>query len=146
MAETPSPTLIGVQRVVIACDAEGLSESQRTNLCDQLVKKASVVTDLPVAIASAADLDPTELARQSQQLLLRVSASATPVDDTRKTVLLTVTPVRRAVHVAELGPMNSSVGFVKVRDAWMIQGPVDAFTRLLGGVPRKLQRPIRSDS
>ena len=146
MAEIPSPTLIGVQRVVIACDAAtGLSQAEREALCKQLVKKADVLTDLPVSLASAADLDPTNLSHQADQLLLRVAASASPVTGARKTVTLTVTPVRAAVAVAPMPALTSSVSLVKVQDDWVLQGPVDALNKLLGSGPHRLHRPVRSD-
>jgi hypothetical protein len=144
MAEIPSPTLIGVQRVVIACDtATGLSQAEREALCKQLVKKADVLTDLPVSLASAADLDPTNLSHQADQLLLRVAASASPVAAGRKTVTLTVTPVRAAVAVAPMPGLTSSL--LKVQGDWVLQGPIDAFTKLLGSGPQRLHRPVRSD-
>jgi hypothetical protein len=144
MAEIPSPTLIGVQRVVIACDtATGLSQAEREALCKQLVKKADVLTDLPVSLASAADLDPTNLSHQADQLLLRVAASASAVAAGRKTVTLTVTPVRAAVAVAPMPGLTSSL--LKVQGDWVLQGPIDAFTKLLGSGPQRLHRPVRSD-
>lgn len=147
MAETPSPALIGVQRVVIACNADStLSEAERRALCEQLVKKAGTVTDLPVRLASAADLDPTNLVGQAEQLLLRVTATGVRVVPGRKTVALTVAPVRAAVNMAPLAPIKSSVSLLKVQDDWVVQGPVDAFTKLLGSGPRKLRKPVVSDS
>jgi hypothetical protein len=146
MAEIPSPTLIGVQRVVIACEAAtGLSQAEREALCKQLVKKADVLTDLPVSLASAADLDPTNLSHQADQLLLRVAASVSPVAAGRKTVTLIVTPVRAAVAVAPMPGLTSSVSLLKVRGDWVLQGPVDAFTKLLGSGPHRLHKPVRSD-
>jgi hypothetical protein len=133
-----------VQRVVIACDtATGLSQAEREALCKQLVKKADVLTDLPVSLASAADLDPTNLSHQADQLLLRVAASASPVAAGRKTVTLTVTPVRAAVAVAPMPGLTSSL--LKVQGDWVLQGPIDAFTKLLGSGPQRLHRPVRSD-
>jgi hypothetical protein len=146
MAEIPSPVLIGVQRVVIACEgATGLTEIERNALCNQLVKKAGVLTDLPVSAASAGDLDPTNLARQSEQLLLRVTAKARTVDAGRKKVALSVIPVRAATAVPAMPAMESSASFVKVQGDWLLQGPVDAFTKLLGSGPRKLRKPVRSE-
>ena len=146
MAEIPSPTLIGVQRVVIACDAAtGLSQSEHAALCEQLVKKAEILTELPVSRASVANLDGANLRHQAEQLVLRVTASAKPVDARRKSVTLTVTPDRPAVS----GPratLTSSVSLVKVQDDWLLQGPVDAFNKLLGSGPHRLHRPVRSDT
>jgi hypothetical protein len=96
-----------------------------------------------VSLASAADLDPTNLSRQADQLLLRVAASASPVAAGRKTVTLTVTPVRAAVAVAPMPGLTSSL--LKVQGDWVLQGPIDAFTKLLGSGPQRLHRPVRSD-
>lgn len=146
MAETPSPALAGVERVVIACDADSsLSEAQKRALCEQLVEKASAVTDLPVAFATASDLDATELNRQASQLLLRIRASGTAVERGRKNVALTITPVRAAVNIAPLPAAKSSVTLVKVQDKWIAQGPVKVFNELLRSGPRKPRAPIHSD-
>lgn len=146
MAEIPSPALLGVQRVVIACDpVSGLSDGERDAFCKQLVKKADAVTDYPVSIASAADLNPANMARRSNELLLRVTASAMSVDAGRKTIELTVTPVRAARPIAPIPALKSSLSFVKVQNDWTLQGPVDAFSKILGGT-RGLHKPIVSES
>ena len=49
MAETPSPVLAGVERVVIACDADAsLTQAEKQALCEQLVKKAGASPLVPV--------------------------------------------------------------------------------------------------
>jgi hypothetical protein len=145
MSEIPSPAMIGVQRVVIACDpTHGLSQAEHNALCEQLVEKAAALTELPVSRASAADLDPSNLSHQVEQLMLRVAASATAVDARRKTVALIVTPVRATVSGQRA--LTSSVSLLKVQDDWVLQGPVQAFTKLLGSGPHRLHKPVRSDS
>lgn len=146
MSEIPSPALIGVQRVVIACESvSGLTASERAAFCGQLVKKAAALTALPVSLASAEDLNRADLARQSKQLLLRVDASAAAAAQGRKTVEVAVTPVRTAVRMAPRAPVKSNVSFVKVGPDWMIQGPIEGFIEQLGSGPRTLRRPIRAD-
>ena len=147
MAEIPAPTLIGVQRVVVSCETvSGLTSAERGAFCADLVKKAAALTALPVSLASAEDLKRADLARQAQQLVLRVDASATPVDQGRKTVAVSVTPVRTAVRMAPVAPIKSSVSFVKIDRNWMIQGPIEGFIKILGSGPRRLHSPIRADN
>jgi len=145
MAEIPAPTLIGVKLVIVSCEAAGLTSEERKAFCAQLVKKAATLTALPVSLASSNDLDRKDLARLSEQLLLRVEASATTADDERKTIALTVAPIRTPVRMAPVAPIKSSVSFVKVGRAWMIQGPIDGFVKLLGSGPHRLHQPIRAD-
>jgi hypothetical protein len=145
MAEIPAPTLIGVKRVIVSCETAGLTSDERQAFCAQLVKKAATLTALPVSLAAPKDLDRTDLARLSEQLLLRVEASATSADHERKTIALTVAPVRTAVRMAPVPPIKSSVSFVKIGRAWMIQGPIDGFIKLLGSGPHRLHQPIRAD-
>lgn len=146
-ASTPSPALIGVERVVIACEPDAsISHDERRTLCEQLVRKAQTVTSLPVTVATARDLVSDDLARQSKQLVLRVRISGVPVEQGRKALSLTVIPVRMARPQGELGPLESSTSLVKVQDRWVVQGPVDAFNKVLGGFPPPLRRPVRSDS
>jgi hypothetical protein len=147
MAGIPSPALIGVERVVIACEPDSsISREERRTLCEQLVRKARTVTRLPVAAATPRDLVSDDLARRAKQLLLRVRISGAEVERGRKTLSLTVTPVRMARPQGELGPLKSSVSLVKVQDRWVVQGPVDAFDKVLGGAPPPLHKPVRSDS
>lgn len=148
MAETPAPTLIGAQQIVVACEFEGdVSPSEQRSLCEQLVKKAKRYTNLPVTLATAADLGPgVNLRQQSKQLLLRVKGRASVADNGRRSLALEVTPVRRARPVGQLTPLKSTASLVEVQGAWSIQGPIDAFEKLLGSEGRRLQRPITSDS
>jgi len=94
------------------------------------------VTDLPVSLAAPVDL-------HSGEFVLRVQAAATVVDHNRKTIELAITPTRAGARTGDA--LKSSVSFVKVRNDWIVQGPVDAFAKLLAG-PRKLRKPVRSDS
>ena len=147
MAGTPSPALIGVERVVIACEPDSsISGDERRTLCEQLIRKARTVTRLPVAAATSRDLLPDDLARQSRQLLLRVKISGSEVERGRKALSLTVTPVRVARPQGELGALKSSASLVKVKDRWIVQGPIDAFNKVLGGAPPPLRKPVRSDN
>ncbi|QNM82356.1 hypothetical protein H8M03_10085 [Sphingomonas sabuli] len=146
MGSTPAPTMIGVERVVIACDFDStISASLRDSVCGQLVKKAQRLTSLPVSAATAADTKSPDLARLSQQLLLRVKVSSVAVDDRRQTMNLQVTPVRLAMPQGEMEPLQATASLVKVQSDWVLQGPVEAFNTLLGGAPSKLHRPIVSD-
>ena len=146
MAETPAPTLIGVQRVVVACDVDdSLSANEQSDLCEQLVRKAQAATRLPVKAATGADIKSRDLWRLAQQLLLRVEVSSTPINRGRKVLKLRIVPVRMARPQGEMGALDANASLVKVQDDWVVQGHIDAFDKLLGGAPRELQRPIRSD-
>jgi hypothetical protein len=147
VAETPSPVLFGVDRVAIACETDStLTAGQRRSLCEQLAKKAQALTDLPVTIATTGDTQPIsgDRLKQRSQLLLRVSAKGRDIARGRKALTLDVTPVR-SVGGPVAAPLRSTASFVQVRDAWILQGPVDAFTKLLGPTSRKLRKPIPSD-
>jgi hypothetical protein len=148
MAETLAPTLIGAQHIVVACEFEGdVSPSEQRSLCEQLVQKAKRYTNLPVTLATAADVGPgVNLRQQSKQLLLRVKGRASVAGNGRRSLALEVTPVRRARPVGKLTPLKSTASLVEVQGAWSIQGPIDAFEKLLGSEGRRLQRPITSDS
>lgn len=148
MAETPAPTLIGAQHIVVACDFEGdVTPSEARSLCEQLVQKAKRYTNLPVTLAASKDLGPgVNLREQSKQLLLRVKGRASLVQNGRRSLELEVTPVRIARAVGKLTPLKSTASLVEVQGAWSIQGPVDAFEKLLGSKGRRLKRPITSDS
>ena len=147
IAGIPSPALIGVERVVIACEPDSsISADERRTLCEQLVGKAQKVTRLPVSEAKPRDLVSNDVARQSRQLLLRVKISGSQVERGRKALSLTVTPVRIGRPQGELGPLNSSASLVEVRNRWIVQGPIDAFDKVLGGVPPAIHRPVRSDN
>ena len=147
MAETPAPTLIGAQRIVVDCEFTGnIPESQRRSLCEQLVKKAKRYTNLPVTLATRDDLSAgPNLRQQADQLLLRVKGDARDSGKGRRSLALEVTPVRLARPMGKMTPLHSSASLVEVDGAWLLQGPVDAFEKLLGG-SKKLHQPIKSDS
>ena len=112
-----------------------------------MVKKAKRYTNLPVTLATAADIGPgVNLRQQSRQLLLRVKGRAGAADNGRRPLALEVTPVRLAQPVGKLTPVKSSASLVEVQGIWSIQGPIDAFEKLLGREGRGLHRPIMSDS
>jgi hypothetical protein len=148
MAEIPAPSLMGVQRVVVECQFDSsLSVNERRTICEQLVRKAQRVTSLPVTVASKDDLISPDLARLSEQLLLQVKVSATAVDTGRKTLSMTVTPVRLARPQGKMDQLTSSASLVKVQDDWVVQGPIDSFQKLLGSTgPHRLHKPITADN
>lgn len=146
IAETPAPTLIGAERVVVACEFAGIPEAQHRAICEQLVKKARRYTSLPVSIADPGDLKlGTNMRRQADQLLLRVKAEALRTAQGRRTLSMEITPVRLARPIGELAPVKSSASMVEVRGKWVVQGPVEAFAKLLGG-SKKPHLPIKLDS
>ena len=146
VAETPAPTLIGVQRVLLACDIDdSLSHDERSSLCEQLVRKAQAATRLQVSAATAADIKSRDLRRLAQQLLLRVDVAGAPIDGGRKVLKLKIVPVRTARPQGEMDALEATASLVKVQDDWVVQGHIDAFDKLLGGAPRELHRPIRSN-
>lgn len=138
MAGTPSPALIGVEQIVIACElAPGFSAVEQRHICQQLAEKAQLATALPVSVASPADLDPLSGKLLKDQLLLRVSGRAKDVADGRKSLALEITPVRLTLSIGALAPAQSSATLVRVQGSWILQGPVEAFHRLLAGTPRR---------
>jgi hypothetical protein len=147
MASIPSPTLLGVQRVIIDCGpVTGLTDTERKAFCEQLVRKADTLTDLPVSLASPADVDPANFARQAQQLLLRVTAKATSVDSSRKSIALDVTAVRAARPIGEhrMGP--STISLVQVQKDWVLQGPIPAFDKALASTrSTRMRAPLTAD-
>ena len=146
VAETPAPALIGVQRVLVACDIDdSLSRDERSSLCEQLVRKAQAATRLPVSAATGPETKSRDLRRLAQQLLLRVEVAGSPINGTRKVLKLKIVPVRMARPQGTMGALDATASLVKVQDDWVVQGHIDAFDKLLGGAPRELQRPIRSD-
>ena len=146
VAETPAPALIGVQRVLVACDIDdSLSRDERSSLCEQLVRKAQAATRLPVSAATGAETKSRDLRRLAQQLLLRVEVAGSPINGTRKVLKLKIVPARMARPQGTMGALEATASLVKVQDDWVVQGHIDAFDKLLGGAPRELQRPIRSD-
>ena len=145
MAEIPAPTLFGVQRVVISCDADSsLTRADANAICAQLVKKAQTVTTLPVQKASDADLHPSDR-RQADQLVLHVLLSADKPKSDRSTLSVTVTPSRDYLKLNEGKPVKSQAQLARLDGGLIVQGPIDAFARILGSVPPKLHRPIKSD-
>ena len=147
IAETPSPMLLGTKRVVLSCDFdETISATEAASLCAQLVKKAQRYTDLPVKLATSADLSASPNLRQkADQLLLRVKARASDAPQGRKTLSLEVTPVRLARPMGAMPAIKSSLSMAQVRGDWVLQGPVDAFNQLLGGTQR-MKKPLSVDS
>jgi hypothetical protein len=146
MAAIPSAALVGVHRVVISCDqVSGLSEVEQRQFCDQLVRKAGALTDIPVFLASANDFDASNLAGRADQLMLHVKASATAIDATRKAVTMQVAALRPARPIASRTSPASSISFVKVQNAWVLQGPVDPFIEVLAGT-RGVHLPAVSDN
>lgn len=147
MTGIPSPALLGVERVVIACEPiAGLSAGERTALCSQLVKKAAALTDYPVSLASSADLDRSNLALRSRELILEVAGTAATPAAGRRTITLQVTPMRPARPMADHAAIASSVSMVKIQNDWMLQGRVPAFEQLLRGTRQpRLHTPITAD-
>ena len=138
---------IGVDRVVISCEIDALRAIDRTAVCDQLVRKAQSFTDLPVSRATRVDLDPTQLARRSNQLILRISGRATDVERGRKALSLAVTPLRPSREGLRLpAEQPSTAMLVNVRGKWVLQGRIAAFEKLLGTSRTKsVRKPIVSD-
>ncbi len=147
MASTPSPALIGVERIALACDIKpGFSAAQKTAICDQLVKKARSFTDLPVGRATSSDLEPLSGKAHKQQLVLRVDVRARDVSAGRKALDIEVVPVRLMQPVGQLSAARSTASLVRVQKDWVVQGPVDAFQKLLGSSgKRRVRAPITSD-
>lgn len=148
VGSTPAPSLFGVERVVIACEADAsVTASERAAICAQLVKKAQAVTALPVRVATDADLDGVsgDIRRQSNQLLLKISAHAEPVEQGRKQLALTIQPLRLARGGMTFEPLQSTATLLKVRNDWVVQGPISAFQTLLAGPASGLRAPTTSD-
>jgi len=145
MAEIPAPTLFGVQRVVIACEADSsLTSADANAICAQLVKKAQTVTTLPVREASDADLHPSH-PQQEEQLVLHVRLSAEKAKSGRGTLSVTVTPSRNYLKLNQGKPIKSQAQLARLGGGLVVQGPIDAFARILGSAPAKLHRPIKSE-
>lgn len=139
--------MLGVERVTIACTADSsLTAAEVQAVCAQLVKKAQSTTALPVAVATAADLEPANFTLPSERLLLSVALSARDVGDQRRALSINVTSGRRAGDIRRNQPVKSEAQLNRIGGQLVIQGPVDAFAKLLGSKPLKLHRPIRSDS
>lgn len=144
MAEIPSPTLIGVQRVVIACDADStLTSAETRDICAQLVKKAQTVTRLPVVAATSADLHPS--GSTPGQLVLQIALSTDKPKADRGTLVMTITPSRDYPNFNKRKPITAKAQLARLQNKLIVQGPVDAFGTILGSAPPKLHRPIVSD-
>lgn len=147
MATTPSPALIGVQRVAVHCDIEsGFTATEQRRICDQLIAKAKLYTDLPVSAATRADLDPLSGKMHKQQLLLRVKVGARDIDSGRKALDVEVTPVRLMTPAGAMSSAKSKASLVRVQKDWIVQGPVDAFQKVIGSAgKRRVRAPITSE-
>ena len=147
MASTPSPALIGVQRVVMLCDfGPGFTDAEQRNLCTQLIRKAKQATQLPVSLGTAADRDPLASADTKYNLLLQVRAEAKAIGDDRRDLKVQVTPVRPGRPMGAMTPTTSSASLMRVQGRWALQGPIVAFQLILGstGGPG-LRAPVTSD-
>ena len=147
MASTPSPALIGVQRVIMLCDfGPGFTDAEERNLCTQFVRKAQQATKLPVSLGTAADQDPLASRDSKYNLLLQVRAEAKSVDDRRRDVTVQVTPVRPGRPMGAMTAVTSSASLMRVQGHWALQGPIDAFQKILGSTRGPgLRAPITSD-
>ncbi len=144
MAATPAPTLFGVQRVVVACDADStLTAPEARAICAQLAKKAQTVTRLPVIAASAAAIP--QLPGKNDQLVLHVALSADGAKSDRGTLAMTVTPSRNYLKLNQGAPIKSEAQLARLDDKLVVQGPVQAFAQILGTEPAKLHRPIKDN-
>ena len=147
MASTPSPALIGVQRVIMLCDfGPGFTDAEERNLCTQLVSKAKQATQLPVTLGTAADRDPLASRDSKYNLILEVRADAKAVDEERRDVTVQVTPVRPGRPMGSMTPVTSSASLMRVQGRWALQGPIDAFHKILGSTRGAgLRAPVTSD-
>ena len=146
-AETASPALIGVQQVVLVCEVDpSFPEAERRQICEQLVRRAEQATNLPVTVAKTADVDPLGSRETKDQLFLKVEARARPIDRGRQTLTVEVTPVRPARPQGAGQPVTSSASLARVQGKWLLQGPIDAFHKILGSTrARGLRAPITSE-
>ena len=147
VAAIPSPALMGVERILIACEVRnGFSDAEQRNICAQLVRKAALATDLPVAVATPADVNafPGKFPRES--LLLRVGVDAKDIGKGRKALHVSVTPIRPMMPVGPLPTITSTASLVQVQGDWLVQGPIDAFHKLLGSTGgRRVRAPLTAD-
>ena len=146
-AETPSPALIGVQQVVLVCELDpSFPEAERRQICDQFVRRAEQATNLPVTVAKTADVDPLGSRETKNQLFLKVQARARAIDSGRQALTVEVTPVRPARPQGSGPSVTSSASLARVQGKWLLQGPIDAFHKILGGTRgRSLRAPITSE-
>jgi hypothetical protein len=147
MAAIPSPALIGVQRIAIQCDiGPNFTATEQRRICDQLIAKAKLYTNLPVSAATKADLDPLSGKMHKQQLLLRVNVGARDVEAGRKALDVEVSPVRLMTPMGAMPAAKSKASLVRVQKDWIVQGPVDAFQKVIGSTgKRRVRAPITSD-
>jgi len=148
-AETPSPALIGVTQVVLICELDRtFPEAERGQICDQLVRRAKLATNLPVTVANPdIDIDPMGSRETKNQLFLKVEAQARALDSGRKALTVEVTPIRPARPQGAGASVTSSASLARVQGKWILQGPIDAFHKILGSTRgRGLKAPITSDT
>lgn len=144
MSETPPLALAGVERVVVACDADSsLTSAEARAICAQLVKKAQTATPLPVIAASAAAIP--QLPGQGEQLVLHVALSADGAKADRGTLTMTVTASRNYLKLNQGAPIKSEAQLARLANELVVQGPVPAFAQILGAAPPKLHRPIKDN-
>ena len=146
-AETPSPALIGVQQVVLVCELDRtFPEAERQQICDQFVRRAKQATNLPVTVAKTADVDPLGSRETKNQLFLKVQARARAIDSGRQALTVEITPVRPARPQGSGPSVTSSASLARVQGKWLLQGPIDAFHKILGSTRgRGLRAPITSE-
>jgi hypothetical protein len=147
MTGIPSPALLGVERVVIACDfGSGFGTADQQKICAQIVRKAALVTDLPVRAATAGELARLSGAPAKQRLVLHVRATAEDIERGRKSLTVSVTPDRPMTGAGEIERLTSTASLVEVQGDWIVQGPIDAFNKLLGSTGgRRLRAPLTAD-
>ena len=147
-AETPSPALIGVQQVVLVCELDSsFPEVERRQICEQLVRRAKQATNLPVTVAKTADVDPLGSRETKHHLILKVEARARAIDRGRQALTVEVTPMRPARPQGAGQPVTSSASLARVQGKWLVQGPIDAFHKILGSTrARSLRAPITSEN
>ena len=147
MAATPSPALIGVQKIAVSCEiSPGFSTAEKAGICDQIIARAKSATNRPVNRATAADLEPLSGKLHKQQLVLRVKVDARDVAPGRKALAIEVLPVRLMHSAGQLTAQRSSASLVRVQNNWVLQGPVDAFQKIIGTTgKRRVRAPITSD-
>ena len=138
-AETPAPFPTNVDRVVVSCEFQGdVPPASEASLCQQLVRKAQQVTELPVVTGAASAPGPGDLH-------IHLNGVAREVERGRKSLSLYAVPARSTQSIRASASTISTVTLQQVRDDWLILGPVDIFTKTLGSVPRRPCTPIASE-